>query len=299
MRCSFRMRRRRALQSSRRRRRIAGGIAGSRRVTRVRADALVSAAIGRAVRSAHRRRQLAPHSSAAICVCRRATGCGADVGSPAHLSSRTRPSGRCCADARDLAAASAGPASRPSRLRVALPRRSAAHGRPAATLRFSRPGHRRDRRSRSAPRCDAPRAHGSATTTHTRSSDHSRLAYVGSPASGSAATGFARRALAFFAEDGIVSKGSMTDTLQLVEPLIAILAAATVISYTAYALPRTNAGTGDDVRRHSAIFRYLRLLDRAADGDELRTGSRPTRRSATVVAAGGHVRGDPRPGVRA
>ena len=80
--------------------------------------------------------------------------------------------------------------------------------------RFLRPGHRvTGDRSQRVARLERPRR-GSATTSRTRSSTTTR----GSPTSSSTTTrrpttvtGFVERALAFFAEHGIVAKRLMTD----------------------------------------------------------------------------------------
>jgi hypothetical protein len=154
-------------------------------------------------------RQLAPELEEAIYACRRKTGWGRGW-SPARLASRTRRSGRCFAG-RDLASAASGQgAGEP--LRVALPRRSAAHGcLPLRALPATRPPrHRRPLPvlARSERR-DASRLR----LRHAIVDDHSRLVYVELHDDERAATvtGFVERALAFFAEHGIGVKRLMTD----------------------------------------------------------------------------------------
>jgi transposase InsO family protein len=154
-------------------------------------------------------RQLAPELEEAIYACRRKTGWGRGW-SPARLASRTRRSGRCFAG-RDLASAASGQgAGKP--LRVALPRRSAAHGcLPLRALPATRPPrHRRPLPvlARSERR-DASRLR----LRHAIVDDHSRLVYVELHDDERAATvtGFVERALAFFAEHGIGVKRLMTD----------------------------------------------------------------------------------------
>ena len=97
-------------------------------------------------------------------------------------------------------------------LRVALPRRSAAHGRqPLRALPAARPP--RHRRPLAAPRGRSAETTVGYDYAHAIVDDHSRLAYVELHDDEKAATvtGFLERALAFFAEHGIVAKRLMTD----------------------------------------------------------------------------------------
>ena len=113
----------------------------------------------------------------------------------------------------DLAAAEAAEGAG-QQLRVALPRRPAAHGhQPLRALPAARPPRHRRPLAAVAP-LDASRDPASATTSHTRSSTTT----PGSPSSSSTTTrkrhtvtGFVERALAFFAEHGIIAKRLMTD----------------------------------------------------------------------------------------
>ena len=156
-------------------------------------------------------RLLAPELQERICDCRRETGWGprlvAGATGFAH-STVWKVLKRAGLSRRAAGGQGAG-----QQLRVALPRRSAAHGhKPLRALPAARPP--RHRRPLTAP------ARGRSAETrvgydfaHAIVDDHSRLAYVELHDDEKAATvtGFVERALAFFAEHGIVAKRLMTD----------------------------------------------------------------------------------------
>ena len=115
-------------------------------------------------------RQLAPELAEAICDCRRKTGWGPRLVAGA-TGFATRPSGRCSSGPGSRgrpAAARAG-----QQLRVALPRRSAAHGHKRVRA-LLRPGHRvtGDRSSQDRHHRDG------IDFVHAIVDDHSRLAYA-------------------------------------------------------------------------------------------------------------------------
>ena len=109
---------------------------------------------------------------------------------------------------RALAAAAGGQgAGQP--LRVALPRRSAAHGH-CRYARFLRPGHRVTGDRSQSLRGRSVETRVGYDFAHAIVDDHSRLAYVELHDDEKAATvtGFVERALAFFAEHGIIGEAA-------------------------------------------------------------------------------------------
>ena len=143
-----------------------------------------------------------------ICDCRRGPvgGRGSSLAPPA---SPTRRSGRCCPSRSLAAAAAAAGAGQP--LRVALPRRSAAHGRLPLRALSCGPDTRvtgdRSQRSRNWMR---PETRVGYDYAHAIVDDHSRLAYVelhDRRARRNRRPRFVERALACFADHGISPNG--------------------------------------------------------------------------------------------
>ncbi len=155
--------------------------------------------------------ELAQELQERICACRRETGWGTEAGCGGDW---LRPLDRLegAAPGWDLpAGASCEGAGQ--QLRVALPRRPAAHGR-SRYARFERPGHAvtgdRSQRSRNWMRAETRVGYDYA---HAIVDDHSRFAFVELHADERAATvtAFVQRALAFFEHHSITARRLMTD----------------------------------------------------------------------------------------
>ena len=166
--------------------------------------------IARAGRIAQPRRH-ADELAARICAVRRATGWGPRLVAGATGSPHATV-WKVLARARPLApAAPTRGAGQP--LRVAVPRRSAAHGRLHATRASAARASRHRRPLATRRQLDAPETRVGYDYAHAIVDDHSRLAYVELHDDEKAATvtGFVERALAFFAGHGITARRLMTD----------------------------------------------------------------------------------------
>ena len=255
---------------------LVASLAGRR--ARRRGDAVVSA------------RSLEPAAALAAAACRRAAGADLRLPPPDRLGSAAgRRRDRLRALDR-LEGAAAGTASRGRRGRRGS--RPTATSGPAPAIcctwtsasyaRFQRPGHRvtGDRSQRTRARMQPRR--GSATTTRTRSSTTT----PGSPTSSSTTTStrrpsprFLERALAFFADHGIVAKRLMTDNAlaYVQEPLAARAARRATRSATCTTEPYRPRTNGKVERFHQTMAREW------AYGLAYRSHRRPRRRPATLA----------------
>ncbi|MBA3384125.1 MAG: transposase family protein [Actinobacteria bacterium] len=170
------------------------------------ARATLSCLFDRSSRPRRSPRQLAPELAELICACRRKTGWGPRLG---RRRDRLLPlDGVEGAQARgDLAPGATG-AGAGQQLRVALPRRPAAHGhKRVRPLPATRPPSPATVAARTASAATVP------TSSHAIVDDHSRLAYAEVHDNQRAVTviGFLERALAFYASHGIRARRLMTD----------------------------------------------------------------------------------------